>query len=32
MIVAITQRVEIDPKTNERRDCLDQKWIQFLEN
>jgi len=30
-IVAITQRVVVDSKTQERRDCLDQNWAPFLE-
>lgn len=30
--VALTQRVEVDPRTNERRDCLDQNWASFLES
>lgn len=28
--VAITQRVAIDPRHGERRDCLDQRWAEFL--
>jgi gamma-glutamyl-gamma-aminobutyrate hydrolase PuuD len=28
--VAITQRVAIDPAHGERRDCLDQRWSEFL--
>ena len=30
MLVAITQRVVIDPHTGERRDALDQRWTGFL--
>lgn len=29
-LVAVTQRVATDPKTGERRDCLDQRWHVFL--
>jgi len=29
-LVAVTQRVEIDPKHGERRDAIDQRWIGFL--
>lgn len=29
-IVAVTQRVAIDPRTGERRDALDQRWTPFL--
>ena len=29
MKIGITQRVEIDPNTQEIRDCLDQKWQNF---
>ncbi|MBT9544233.1 MAG: gamma-glutamyl-gamma-aminobutyrate hydrolase family protein [Candidatus Sericytochromatia bacterium] len=28
--LAITQRVEIDAKTGERRDALDQRWVDFI--
>lgn len=28
--VAITQRVVVDPRHGERRDCLDQRWADFL--
>ena len=28
--VAITQRVTVDPRHGERRDCLDQRWSEFL--
>jgi len=28
--IAVNQRVEIYPKLNERRDCLDQRWADFL--
>ena len=31
MTIAVSQRVVIDPKTGERRDALDQRWPQFLE-
>ena len=31
-IIALTQRVEVDSRTNERRDCLDQNWAPFLEH
>lgn len=30
-MIAVTQRVVIDPKTKERRDALDQSWCRFLE-
>ena len=30
-LVAISQRVAIDPNHGERRDCLDQRWQQLLE-
>ncbi|MEK7524322.1 MAG: gamma-glutamyl-gamma-aminobutyrate hydrolase family protein [Patescibacteria group bacterium] len=30
-LIAITQRVTIDPKTGERRDALDQNWMSFFE-
>lgn len=30
-LIAITQRVTIDPKTGERRDALDQSWMAFFE-
>ena len=29
-LVAITQRVVVDPRTGERRDALDQRWTPFL--
>jgi putative glutamine amidotransferase len=29
-VVAVTQRVATDPRTCERRDCLDQRWTEFL--
>jgi putative glutamine amidotransferase len=29
-LVAITQRVTVDPRYGERRDCLDQAWTRFL--
>lgn len=29
-LVAVTQRVAIDPRHGERRDALDQRWIAFL--
>lgn len=29
-IIAITQRVVVDPRHGERRDCLDQRWTAFL--
>jgi putative glutamine amidotransferase len=29
-VVAISQRVAVDPKHGERRDCLDQAWAGFL--
>lgn len=29
-LVAITQRVAVDPNHGERRDCLDQRWAAFL--
>jgi N5-(cytidine 5'-diphosphoramidyl)-L-glutamine hydrolase len=29
-LVAVTQRVAIEPRYGERRDCLDQAWTQFL--
>ena len=29
--IALTQRVDINPATKERRDCLDQRWAPFLE-
>ena len=29
--IAISQRVVIDPNHGERRDCLDQRWLQLLE-
>jgi N5-(cytidine 5'-diphosphoramidyl)-L-glutamine hydrolase len=28
--IAITQRVVVDPRYSERRDCLDQAWIRFI--
>ena len=28
--LGLTQRVEIDPRHGERRDCLDQRWTPFL--
>lgn len=28
--VAVTQRVVVDPRHGERRDCLDQRWADFL--
>ena len=28
--IAITQRVEVKPSYGERRDVLDQKWVEFL--
>lgn len=28
--IAITQRVSVNPRHGERRDCLDQRWIAFL--
>jgi putative glutamine amidotransferase len=28
--VAVTQRVATEPRTGERRDCLDQRWAEFL--
>ena len=31
-IIALSQRVEVDPRTNERRDCLDQNWAPFFES
>jgi N5-(cytidine 5'-diphosphoramidyl)-L-glutamine hydrolase len=30
-MVGITQRVSVDPRHGERRDCLDQNWAGFLE-
>ncbi len=30
-IVALSQRVEVSPLTDERRDCLDQRWAIFME-
>ena len=30
-IIAITQRVYVDPVTQERRDCLDQRWFDFAQ-
>ncbi|HUE03264.1 MAG TPA: gamma-glutamyl-gamma-aminobutyrate hydrolase family protein [Bryobacteraceae bacterium] len=29
-VVAVTQRVSVDPAYGERRDCLDQAWTRFL--
>src|SRR5579872_6035500 len=29
-LIAISQRVAIDPQFGERRDCLDQAWIRFM--
>ena len=29
-LVAISQRVAVEPKSGERRDCLDQAWIKFM--
>lgn len=29
-IIAVSQRVEIEPRYGERRDCLDQAWVRFL--
>ena len=29
--IALTQRVIVDPTHGERRDCLDQRWVQVLE-
>lgn len=31
MLVAVTQRVEIEAKYRERRDCLDQRWNKLLQ-
>jgi putative glutamine amidotransferase len=28
--IAVTQRVAVDPRHGERRDCLDQRWIHFM--
>lgn len=30
MMVAVTQRVVVDPPHSTRRDCLDQVWVKFL--
>ncbi len=30
-IVAVTQRVVVEPVHGERRDCLDQAWVRFLQ-
>ena len=32
MILGVSQRVVVDEKTGERRDCLDQHWSQLLRN
>jgi N5-(cytidine 5'-diphosphoramidyl)-L-glutamine hydrolase len=29
-VIAISQRVVVDPRFGERRDCLDQAWIKFM--
>ncbi len=29
-LIAVSQRVAVDPRYSERRDCLDQAWIKFL--
>ena len=31
MIIYLTQRVEIDPINHERRDCVDQRWLNCLQ-
>lgn len=29
-LIAVSQRVDVDPQFGERRDCLDQLWTQFM--